>query len=224
MEQEDNLLQIRLTGSGHRVLCLAVPDAASCLDHVGLSELDRSRLGGLQRASRRREFVRSRQLLYQCAAQLTGSEASDWQLSNAPGEAPVLRGLEGHLPELHASLSHGGQWTAAVVSTRSAVGIDVETGERSIQRTGIARYLGWPKLDSDRWLEHWTLWEAAAKCERQSVFARHNPAFHALAHTVPLQLPGSQHRAGFHHTLLAPDEAHRLSIVLKTGAPLEMRH
>lgn len=218
-----------LQGDQWRAVCMARPTSRSSraaepvpeqrLSEQALSEPDRRHLSTIASPERRAEVLRGRRLIYQCAEHLTAKAAGEWRLDNPPGTAPVL--VHPQAGRHHASLSHTGEWTAAVVADRVAVGIDLERRDRRVNRSGIARYLGWPASAADHFFEHWVLWEAAAKCRQTGVFQRHNPAYAALAPGWPAK----RHQAGGYSAWLHDISADTLLCVVIDGdGPVEPDH
>jgi len=111
-----------------------------------------------------------------------GGSGEDWQLYRDAAGAPFLC-MDGNRSNVQVSLSHYDGWIAAGLSQDYAIGIDIEGIRDRARKSKIAELLGWsesPACTLDFW-SRWTLWEAYAKCRKQSVLTRENRRVEALA-------------------------------------------
>lgn len=75
------------------------------------------------RPQRQRQFLLGRILLRSLLAQILNVSPADIPLSERPGLAPLLQGVEA---KPYFSLSHSGDWIACALSEQTAVGLDIE--------------------------------------------------------------------------------------------------
>jgi len=116
-------------------------------------------------------------------AQVTfGSSGEHWRLHKDSAGMPFLC-MDGNRSEVQVSLSHCNGWIAAGLSQGCRIGIDIEGVRDRARKSKIAELLGWSELPTstlDFW-SRWTLWEAYAKCRKQSVLIGENRRVEALA-------------------------------------------
>jgi 4'-phosphopantetheinyl transferase len=130
-----------------------------------LSDSERARLDTLRHAGRRDHYLAGHWLARVLLARAFGHEPMHWSLTERRSLPPHVHG---HEDALHVSLSHAGEWVAAVVAD-APVGIDIESRDRVLDAAleplllepGEAR----GSLDAEALLGRWVAKEAWIKRE-----------------------------------------------------------
>jgi 4'-phosphopantetheinyl transferase len=112
-------------------------DAAPPWSTLALPPDDEARAARLVAAERRAAFVRGRQLLRYVAGAHLGIAPSAVPIVILTSGKPVLDGRGDGT--LEVSLTHTGPWVAIAVSRAGAVGIDIESTERTVDHDAISR-------------------------------------------------------------------------------------
>jgi 4'-phosphopantetheinyl transferase EntD len=125
-------------------------------------------------------------LLRQLARDTLAERPLTVQVSHSTSGRPSLV-LNGTLSPFSVSIAHSKQWLAVSLAWNCTIGVDVECASQRKRAPEIARWLGWPDTgnDADQFFRQWVLWEACAKCARQSLLNKRNPGFSALQAALP---------------------------------------
>lgn len=140
-----------------------------------LTQQERERFEAMRSLRRRQQFIAGHWLARRLAAQASVTAAGDWLLATDERGAPRLRHRQVAATDLHASLSHSGEWVACAISDRP-IGIDLECDMRSRDLERLAAEVfpeaQWRSLrdlpEAGRrrgFYEQWTLREAVGKRE-----------------------------------------------------------
>ena len=138
-------------------------------ENLAWSESTRARLATLSHPQRRQQFALARLALLTAASQQLAHPVALADIVEQIDDAPVFAPY----PQLHTSISHSGDWVAAMVDTHP-VGIDIEAPrQRNWAALGQQAYsagdLAWllaaaePVMQQQRFYTLWTLREAAFK-------------------------------------------------------------
>lgn len=144
-----------------------------------LDSAERTRLAGIRKSLRRRQFLGSHWLVRRLACEQFGGSPTDWKWeSTTRGEPSLQRAGQA----ICISVSHSGDWLACAISS-DPVGIDVEVSARERDWASLADYAfpsepisDWSDLTlQDRklkFLNWWCLHEAKAKRDGHGIQIR----------------------------------------------------
>ncbi len=104
-----------------------------------LGESEMRRFRRFVRRERQRQFLVGRVLLRQVVGRLLGVAPQTIQLSERPGQAPLLALADATLSVPFFSISHSGRWVACAVSADTPLGLDIEVINPARDLCALAR-------------------------------------------------------------------------------------
>ncbi len=133
-----------------------------------LTTTEQRRVAGIDKATRRDQFLASRWQARLLLAQAVGGEPAEWRLIAMRDAPPAVDGHAG----LHLSVSHSGDWVACAVA-EAPVGLDLEAPQRERDIPGLIALCCTPKeqallaADAAAFYELWTVKESWLKRRRE---------------------------------------------------------